>query len=310
MTKEIIGVDVSKKELALHFNQGEYLIENSEAALDKFIKANPQSRTSLWVLEPTGGYERVIKAYLKTEQIDFHQVHANRVRDYAKSRGIFAKTDKIDARIIAEYAKERGLTAQNDKVLGDVAIQALVQRREQLKQAFRQEMNRLETLENRIAKRSIQTHVKWLEKEIRALEKEIRQLVKSNPQLDAECELYCSVPGVGDVTSWQLVANLPELKTQDIKSLTALVGLAPMNKDSGKMKGQRHIGGGRVSIRNVLYMAALSATRCNQPLKLFYQRLRAKGKPMKVALVAVMRKLLGILQSIALRGTPWKAQLD
>lgn len=308
--KEVIGVDVGKKELSMHIKGADYVIVNSEAGLERFIKAHPQSLESLWVFEPTGGYERMMKVYLKAEKIDYHQVHANRVRHYAKSCGVFAKTDKIDARMIAMYAKERGLSAQNEVPEGDEQVQALVQRREQLIEMLKQETNRLEGVYHPLSKRSVQQHIKWLKKQIVVAEKELGRVVKMSETLATQTQLYESVPGVGKVTAWQLVAHLPEIKTHDFNSLAALVGLAPMNKDSGTLKAGRHICGGRQSIRNVLYMAALTARRFNAPLKLFYERLRARGKPVKVALVAVMRKLLGILRSIAQRGTPWKAQLD
>jgi transposase len=308
--KMIIGIDVSKKDLAIHYNDVDSVIANSEVALEAFIANHPQSREVVWVFEPTGGYERVMKRYLLAQKIGSHQVHANRVRDYAKSCGIFAKTDKIDARVIAMYAKERGLEAQNELPVGDEKLQALVQRRDQLIEMLKQENNRLETLDDVTAKSSIKEHIKWLEKQIKAIEIALNARVQDVPELKAQDALFQSVPGIGKVTAWQLLAHLPELATQDIKPLTALVGLAPISKDSGTMSQQRHIRGGRKMVRNVLYMAAISAIRCNPLLKLFYQRLKARGKASKVALVAVMHKLLSILRSIALRGTPWVPQVE
>jgi transposase len=307
--ENIIGVDVGKKELALHYDGANYLIANREETLQKFMNKHPQSKKGLWVFEPTGGYERMIKIFLKSQAIAYHQVHATRVREYAKSRGILAKTDKIDAGVLAAYAKERDLVAQNDKQEGDETIQVLSRRREQLIQMLRQEKNRLALVTHQATRGSIQTHIEWIEEQIKLIEKELQDYVKKNSQIKSKIALYQSVPGVGKVTAWQLIAHLPELETLEIKPLTALVGIAPMNHESGSIRKPRHICGGRQSVRQVLYMAAVSTIRCSPLMKTFYQRLISRGKCSKVALVAVMHKLLNILRSIAQRGTPWVDQL-
>ncbi len=299
-----IGIDVSKKELAIYANEKYSVIVNTEEGLNLFLKNHAEYTQGLWVFESTGGYERILKAFLLKANIGYRQVHANRIRDYAKSTGIFAKTDKIDARVIAAYAQERNLTAQNEEVKRDEKLTELSTRCEQLKSNLTQEKNRLETC-GKIMGASVKKHIKWIEKEIKSLDKFISEYFKTNETLKKQEALISSVPGIGRVTTTQLIANLPEIHTHDINVLRRLVGIAPINKDSGSVTKKRCIGGGRKSVRNALYMAAISAIRCELSLKIYYQKMINKGKPVKVAIVAVMGKLLAIVKSVVLRGTPY-----
>lgn len=302
--KKYLGVDISKSELYLSHNAQVEVIVNTSKAIKAWIAKNPFSKEVIWVYEPTGGYEQCLKQTLSMLNLLQHCVHANHIRYYAKARGILAKTDKVDAKVIEKYAKDFDLS---EKVVSEYneELQSLLQRREQLIQMRRQEKNRLETTRNKAMKKQIEKHIKYLDEQIKVLDQLIDDEISKNELLSKQRALYESVPGIGRQASAQLVAHLPELMTHEAKVLAALVGVAPINRDSGQFIGRRRTYGGRSKIRSALYMSILSAMKYNPLIKAMYDRLRKSGKPAKVAIVACIRKLLMILKSIAVRQTPW-----
>jgi len=231
-------------------------------------------------------------------------MHANHIRAYAKALGILAKTDKLDAKVIYDYAMTVSLEAASTKNENQ-DISDLLNRRDQLIDMRIEESNRLETMTNKAIIKSLKAHIKWIEKQVEKIEAELSEYVQHKHSVKFLYELYSSVPGVGLITAMRLISDLPELLTHTDKQLAALIGIAPMNKDSGKMRGNRRIVAGRAKIRRVLYLATISAIKFNPLIKTFYTKLKRKGKPGKVAIIAGSRKLLMVLRSIAQRGTPW-----
>lgn len=310
--KHYIGIDIGKFKLDVDWDAGHWTFENTQTGIHRLIKklaAHPAE--TVIVYEPTGGYETQLVRLLRAKGLQLHSAHANKVRDFAKSKGYLAKTDKLDAKVIREYAQcmqveaDKVKLTQNTEKLGD-----LLKRRDELLDNKTQECNRLDTTYDSDTKRSIQSHIQWIEKVLRRIEDKMKDLQNSDPDIQQKHELLCSVKGVGSLVANTLIAYVPELGAIEPKSLAALLGLAPFNRDSGTQQGRRYIMGGRGKVRKVLYMAALSCIRYNKDLKAFYERLKAKGKPSKVALVAVMRKLMTLLNSIMRRKTPWQENLQ
>lgn len=233
-------------------------------------------------------------------------VNPRQVRDFARATGKLAKTDAIDARVLALFAERvrpepRRLPDEAGQALG-----ALVTRRRQLLEMLTAEKNRLGSAA-RVLRKSIQRHIDWLNQELAKVDEDLGDMLRQSPLWREKDDLLRSVPGVGRVLSITLLAELPELGQLSAKQISALVGVAPLNRDSGTLRGRRSIWGGRAPVRAVLYMAALVATRYNPVIRAFYQRLLALGKAKKVALVACMRKLLIILNAILKHQTPWRS---
>jgi transposase len=305
MKGSVIGIDVGKYELVVYWNGQYTTIKNDEKDLQSWFKKHSiaLSKVDLIVYEPTGGYERKLQKALDFHKLPYRRVHANHVRAYAKAAGIAAKTDQLDAKILSEFAVRMELEPK-PVVAVEPELKALLTRREQLIEMRVQDKNRLETCDILLAK-WIEKNIKQLSKQLEDIEKEIKDFIKGHPEVAKLLELYSSIPGVGKITALQLIVDLPELLEENDKVLAALVGLAPWNRDSGTKIGRRQTRGGRIRVRGLLYMAALVAARFNPQLKAFYSKLKQKGKPTKVALIAVAHKLLGILRSIAQRQTPW-----
>ena len=260
------------------------------------------------VCEATGGYERVVVQRVRVTDLAMSVAHPTKVRAFARAVGQGAKTDPLDAQILAHYGEVFELPVEAAQEEASEEVRALLGRRQQLLDQRTQELNRLEKgLRGRV-KQSCQRHLAWLDKELKHLEDEYQQAIEARPALAERAALYQSVRGVGVLTSATLLAYVPELGQGSGKALTALVGLVPWAADSGTHRGYRAIRGGRGLVRRALYMAALSVIRTDTDLGRCYQRLRRRGKPGKVALVAVMRKLLLQLHAIARRGTPWVAE--
>ena len=261
---------------------------------------------ALAVCEATGGYELLVVAGLRQAGIAVHIAHPNQVRDLARACGYRAKTDRLDAVVLSRYGQvfQPAATLAQD---GDRSrLQGLLGRRDQLVEQRTQEQNRLARAGSAGARGSIQRHIEWLDGEIRELEREYRELLDQNAEFSRLVELYCSVPGVGRQTAATLIAWLPELGHWDGKALASLCGVAPWSRDSGRKRGYRATRGGRTRIKRALYMSSLSVSRSKVGLGACYDRLRERGKPGKVALVAIMRKLLLQLNAVARRGTPWQ----
>ncbi len=310
MQSSVIGIDVGKYELVVYWDGKYFNIENDEKALKSWLKKHSKALKSvtLIVYEPTGGYERTLQKCLDLNQLPYRRVHANRVRDYAKATGMIAKTDRIDARILAEYGARMELVAKPVKP-SEPLLKALLTRREQLIGMRLQEKNRLGTCDPLLAK-WIGKNIKQLTKQLEEIEGEVKSFEEEHSAVEQLLALYQSIPGIGRITGLQLIVDLPELLDHSDKTLAALVGLAPWNKDSGTKVGRRQTRGGRTRIRGLLYMAALVAARCNPELKKFYMKLKHKGKATKVALIAVAHKLLAIARSVAQRNSPWVPVLE
>lgn len=309
----IVGVDVGKYQLDVFIgglDQGglyDNTVQGIKQLLTQIAVLEGQGhRIEQLICEATGGYERALSEALMAAGYAVHIAHANKVRAFATAQGVLAKTDRLDARVLATYGR---VFMPPVTVIADPArqrLRALLQRRRQLLSSRTRERNRLETADSPPLRDSLERHIQWLSDELTQLDRAWRQALVEQHTLNRPAGLYESVRGIGQLTAATLVAELPELGHLEHKSLTALAGLAPYSQDSGRQRGYRRIRGGRPVVRTCLYMAALSATRYNPELRDFYQRLRARGKPGKVALVAVMRKLLIILNSIARRQTPWR----
>ena len=309
-----VGVDVAKATLEVAFSDREATLSllNDEAGHAALLAQLRTLDVGLVVLEATGGYEMSCALELQRAGLAVAVINPRQARDFARSMGRLAKTDRIDARMLADMARvllQRGELSRLVKPLPDEAqlnLQALVTRRRQLQAMQQAEHNRM-ALAGRRARRSLNTIIKALDREIARVDKDLQKLVSK--QHGALADLLDSAKGVGKATIATLLAEVPELGKLSGRQVSALVGVAPMNRDSGTMRGKRAICGGRPDVRKVLYMAALVAARHNPAIKAFYQRLLAAGKPKKRALVACMRKLLTIPNAMVRSGKPWNAEL-
>jgi transposase len=303
-----VGIDVSKAELEVAVLPGgeQWRVANSakghEALVDRLNEFGPD----LIVLEATGGWEAALMAALWASKLPAVRMNPRRVRDFAKAIGRLAKTDRIDAMVLARFGQAVQPTPVPPKDAETQELEALVTRRRQLIEMLVQEKNRLPLAPKRIRK-DIEGLIAELERRLRHLDQDLDKAVKASPLWRTNDELMQSVPGVGPVFTRSATAGLVELGTLNHDQISALVGVAPMNNDSGKQKGRRSIWGGRKDIRDALYMATFSAIRCNPVIAAYYQRLRAAGKKFKVAMVACMHKLLVILNAIIRDKTPWRA---
>ena len=305
--KKFVGVDVSKKTLDIAFGQdGEYQrIENSAKAIREFVSSLSPDAIAQVVIESTGGLERPIIKALTEASIPVALINPSRVRYFAKASGLYAKTDELDARILAAYGKSiklRSYTAPSEE---KTKLSDLGSRRRQLLEMVVAEKNRYQSMPR--LQDEISEHLDWLENKVREIESQIETLLESSEELKEKREILVSCKGVGEVTAFTLLAELPELGTVDRKEIASLVGVAPMNHDSGEKKGKRTTYGGRSKVRTALYMATLSATRFNPAIRKFYNRLVENGKKKMVALVAAMRKLLTILNAMIKNKQLWQA---
>jgi transposase len=309
-TSFFVGIDVSKATLdvALRPSDKTWKTTNDEAGIAELVELLKQYKIELIVLEATGGYEVALASALVTAGLPVAVVNPRQVRDFAKSLGRLAKTDRLDARVLAQFAEA---IHPEPRPLPDAqarALQALLTRRRQLSEILVAEKNRQELIHPDCLS-DLQEHITFLEEHLTELTQQLQRLLADSPCWREKDELLQSVPGVGLITSVTLLAELPELGLLNRKKIAALVGVAPFHRDSGVYRGQRAIWGGRASVRSVLYMAALSARRFNPVIKEFYERLIQAGKPPKVALTACMRKLLTILNAMMQSGKAWQANL-
>ena len=309
MNKIVAGIDVGKQDLAVAVARGPVRrFPNTGPGLTAVLAWVRGQAVTHVVCEATGGYERVLVQRVRTTEFAVVVAHPTKVRAFARAVGQGAKTDPLDAQILAHDGEVFDLPVEAAQEAASEEVRALLGRRQQLLDQRTQELNRWEKgLRGRV-KQSCQRHLAWLDKELQHLEEEYQRAIQARPELAERAALYQSVRGVGGLTAATVLAYVPELGQGSGKALTALVGLAPWAQDSGAHRGYRAIRGGRGLVRRALYMAALSAIRANPDLRRVYQGLRRRGKPGKVALVAVMRKLLLRLHAIARRGTPWVAE--
>ena len=307
-----VGVDIAKDSLDVCFLAADkrFTTTNDQAGFRQLLQELPTVGSCLIVAEATGGYQREMVAELIAAGHQVAVVNPRQVRDFARGLGILAKTDRLDAEVIARFgqqAKPRPTEKMPEK---QDELQQLVVRRRQLIDLRTAENNRLPLARSKSVIKSIRSMVEQLQKKIRQIEKEITDLVESDDQLQCHATLMKSVPGVGAVTAAALLAELPELGRLNRQEIAALAGLAPFNRDSGKFHGRRSIWGGRRAVRKALYMAALTARRCNPVIRALSQRLEAAGKPFKVVLTACMRKLLVILNTIVKNNSVWNNKLQ
>jgi transposase len=301
-----IGVDIAKQKLDVSFSDQRVVsFENNLAGFKLLLKEIENKSQTRVVMEATGGYEKPLAHFLQDQGVAVNIVNAKRVRDYAKALGVLAKNDVIDAKVIRLFADAVNPTLLPTASDTQQALDAQVHRREQLVKQRAMEKQHLETVGNKEAVRSIKRTITFLDKEIERIEKAIKALIKADSILTEKVERLSAIKGVGDITALTLIADLPELGQLTNKEISALVGVAPFCHDSGTQKGKRTTWGGRTQVRTILYMATLSAVQHNPPLKAFYNRLVMKGKIKKVALVACMRKLLIVANSMLRNNTEW-----
>jgi transposase len=308
-----VGIDVSKATLvvAVQPTGEQWVTETTPAAVEALVARLGALRPTLIVVEATGGYERALTAQCATAQLPIAVVNPRQVRAFAQALGRTAKTDDIDAQLLAAFGARIQPAARALADAETQALAALVVRRRQLIEMIGMERRRLEQAPptGKIT-RDLRNHIRWLERRVADVDDEIGTAIQASPLWRGQDDLLRSVPGIGPTTARTLLAELPELGRLDRRAIAALVGVAPFNCDSGQHRGQRHIWGGRASVRAVLYMAAVSAARYNPVLRVFYRRLRDAGKPAKVALVATMRKLLTIVNTMMKHQSKWNPQVS
>jgi transposase len=300
-----VGIDVSQARLDIAVRPGApFSIAHTESAFATLVEQLRALSPTLIVLEATGGMEIPLTSALATAGLPVVVVNPRQVRDFAKASGRLAKTDALDAQVLAQFAE---VMRPQPRPLPDAearALAALLTRRRQLVEMLTAEKNRLLSASSPIRKR-VRTHIVWLERELEHTNTDLAEAIRQSPVWREKDELLQSVPGVGPVVTSTLLASLPELGMLTNKQIAALVGVAPLNRDSGTLRGRRTVWGGRAQVRAVLYMGALVAARFNPVIRAFYQRLCRAGKAKKVALTACMRKLLVILNAMIKHRTPW-----
>ena len=309
-----VGIDVAKAELVVHRRPSDerWTLPNDAAGIRALRERLQTNAPMLIVLEPTGGYELAVVTALAAAGLAVAVVNARQVRDFAKATGQLAKTDALDAAMLSLFAER---VRPEPRPLADEAQQALdalLTRRRQLVDMLTAERNRLGQTFGRAAKpvkQSLKAHIAYLERELRMTDAELGRAIRESPVWREQEDLLRSVPGVGRVVATTLLAQLPELGRLSRKQIAKLVGVAPLNRDSGTLRGKRMVFGGRASVRAVLYMGALVGAYKNPVLRAYYQRLLAAGKPKKLALTACMRKLLTILNAMAKTGTHWNTAI-
>lgn len=305
-----VGLDVSKERLDGATRTGDtFAVANDPTGHAELVaRLRPLGVTCL-VLEATGGLELPVAAALAAAGIPVAVVNPRQTRDFAKATGRLAKNDALDAAALAHFAEAIRPAVRPLPDAQQQALDALLGRRRQLVEMLTMERNRLGGCTNRRVRTDLKAHVAWLERRLQDADADLAQAVQDSPIWRAKDELLQSISGIGPVASRTLLAALPELGTITGKQAAALVGVAPLDDDSGKRRGHRRVAGGRADVRAVLYMAALTARRCNPPLKAFADRLKAAGKPAKVILTAVARKLVVIANAVLRSGQPWSEEI-
>lgn len=308
MAKVVVGIDVSKARLdVVVSSKGKHFaVANDTAGLTELVRALQGYDIEMCVLEATGGLEQECVIHLQSQGIAVAIANPRQARDFAKAAGRLSKTDKIDAKMLAAYGERMQPRIAAHVSERQVELAAVSARRDQLGQMRTAELNRLHACRSGDMRTSITKHIKSLDEMIAEVEARRDRLISQDKGLKAQAKLLQTIPGVGPVTSTTMLADLPELATLGRKELASLVGVAPHCRDSGKSHGVRMIWGGRKEVRSKLYMAALTASRYNSAIRTFYERLLEKGKPKKVALVACMHKLLGMMRAVLVTNTPWK----
>jgi transposase len=305
-TPVFVGIDVSKAQLDVALRpEGGFQVPHTEVGIGQLVERLQQVGPLSIVLEATGGLEVPLTGALAAAGLPVVVVNPRQIRDFAKASGKLAKTDALDAQLLAHFAAVMRPTPRPLPDEQAHTLAAVLARRRQLIEMLVAEKNRLAGARAAIRK-SLQAHITWLEQALAQTDTDLTQAIRQSPMWREKDDVLRSTPGVGPVLSTTLLANLPELGTLTRKQIAALVGVAPLNRDSGTLRGKRTVWGGRAHVRTALYMGTLVATRFNPVIKTFYQRLCAAGKAKKVALTACMRKLLTILNAMVKHRTPWQ----
>jgi transposase len=306
-TNLYVGIDVSKDKLdvAVLENKQAWQVENTKAGIEKLLHQMQKMSPELIVVEASGGYQRVVVDVLFHSGLCVALVNPSRVRQFARACGLLAKTDKLDAFVLAEFGKRVQPRRYEGKNEAEKQLSALLVRRKQLEEMLKAEQNRLRTISPSL-RSSVERIIAVLKEEKKKLDEQIHELMKEQKGWQEQSEILESAPGVGPVTTATLLAELPELGKMDRKKIAALVGVAPMNYDSGKKRGYRKTKGGRGDVRSVLYMSTLVATRYNPLIQSQYQQMLKRGKLKKVALTACMRKFLTILNAMMRDQQPFR----
>lgn len=304
-----VGIDVAKAQVdvAVRPTGQRWTISNDEPGIGELVSRLKVLGPAMVVLEASGGLELPSVAALTAASLPVVIVNPRQVRDFARATGTLAKTDALDAAVLAHFADAVRPPVRPLRDAETQVLNSLVARRHQVIAILVAEKNRLGTAISAVRPR-IEAHIAWLEQELNDIDEGLRQTLRSSPVWREKDDILRTVPGVGEQLSLALLAHLPELGTLNRRQIAALVGVAPFNRDSGAMRGKRRVWGGRSRVRAVLYMGALTASRFNPVIHDYYQRLLAAGKPKKVALVACMRKLLVILNSMLKHRSPWRAE--
>jgi transposase len=311
MTKKksgsVVGIDVSKEllEVAVHESSYHFRALNKVSAFANLIAELVNLRPELIVLEATGGLEKPVVNALSGVGLPVAVVNPRQVRDFAKALGQLAKTDRLDAAVLAHFGAAIKPPVTPLKSQDAQELDALRKRREQLVEMLADEKNRRASAPSAKWREQIEEHIAWLKDNIAELDEELKSLLKASGEWQVKDRILQSTPGIATVVSSSLIADLPELGTLSRQEISKLVGVAPLNNDSGPKRGTRHIYGGRAHVRRILYMAAFNAIRWNPVIKEFFARLTARNKPYKVALTACMRKLLAILNMMVRNNTEW-----
>ena len=303
-----VGIDVAKNRLDVHLRpSGEaWAVGRDAAGLSALVERLAELAPTLVVLEATGGFEVTVAAALTAAHLPLAVVNPRQIRDFARATGRLAKTDRLDAEAIARFAEA---VRPEPRPIPDAAARALgelVARRRQLVEMIGSETQRRRQLRDQRLVRRLAAHIAWLQKELSEIETDLDHAVRRSAAWRATEDLLASVPGIGKTSARTLIAELPELGALDRRKIASLVGVAPVNRDSGTLRGRRMVLGGRASVRKALYMPTLTAIRRNPAIRALYVRLIARGKPAKVAITAAMRKLLTILNAILKSQTPWQ----
>ena len=303
-----VGIDVAKDKLDLaRSDRADVLtVANTPAGIEQILDTLKGAPLATIVVEATGGLERKVLEALLEAGLPVAVVSPSRVRHFAKALNILAKTDSLDAAVLVEFARQATPRLAEKRSANQVELEALITCRRQLKHVQTEQTNRRGQTHSKVALKSIDAVLVAINRQIKALDHRIAKLIDGDDDLNSLNQRLQGVPGVGAVLSATLLCELSELGRVDRRQISALVGVAPMNHDSGQHKGQRRIHGGRASVRSVLYMATISAIRCNPLINTFAQRLRAAGKKSKVVIVACMRKLLGLLNAMVREKLDWE----
>jgi transposase len=302
-----IGIDISKDNLDIAaYPTGQiWQHKNNDRGIAKTVTKLKALNLKLIVMEATGGLEKPLAEALYQASLPVAVINPRRIKAYGLALGMLAKTDKLDAGVMAHFAAKVEPAPRPVKDKARQELERLIIRREQLSDMLTAENNRLKQTQDPFICAHIEEHINFLKAEIKDLEKGLKESLQQSPDILAKFKLFKSMPGVGNMLSYNLVAKLGELGCLNQREIALLVGLAPVNRDSGRYRGKRTILAGRARVRKAFYMPALAAIRCNCVIRALFERLKARGKTSKVALVACMHKMLTILNSMAKSGLPW-----